>query len=142
MIERLMIQFLRAILVVVRGRYALRKGLIPYRWDERISLIIPKKSYLCNRLVPLMGGSMAYSNVNPSFSLLLCAFLSSLVFFMLVSAAPTSLMLKRAFPNHGMELREMDMQRHGRMLQSSVVNLPVNDTIQARHCIERQNCCL
>ncbi|XP_019452719.1 PREDICTED: aspartic proteinase-like protein 2 [Lupinus angustifolius] len=65
---------------------------------------------------------------------MLAVFLSSLLFFMLVSAAPTFLTLQRALPNHGMELnqlREMDIHRHGRMLQSSVINLPVNGTFQA-----------
>ncbi|KAE9589127.1 putative nepenthesin [Lupinus albus] len=76
---------------------------------------------------------MAYSC---SFTLLsqsrIIVFLSLLVFCMLISASPKSLMLKRVFPNYGMELsglREMDMKRHGRMLlNSSVVTLPVNGT--------------
>ncbi|KAE9589152.1 putative nepenthesin [Lupinus albus] len=72
-----------------------------------------------------------------SFTLLLSqssmiVFLFLLVSSMLVSASPKSLMLKRVFPNYGMELsglREMDMKRHGRMLlNSSVVTLPVNGT--------------
>ncbi|KAE9608272.1 hypothetical protein Lalb_Chr08g0233691 [Lupinus albus] len=59
-------------------------------------------------------------------------FLSFAVFFVLASAVPTSLMLKRAFPNHGTELtqlRDIDMQRHGRFLQSSAVNFPLNGSI-------------
>ncbi|XP_019443419.1 PREDICTED: aspartic proteinase-like protein 2 isoform X2 [Lupinus angustifolius] len=62
---------------------------------------------------------------------MLAIVLSSLVFVVLVSAAPTSLTLKRAFPNHGMnlsQLRAMDMKRHGRILQASVVNFPVYGT--------------
>ncbi|KAF1870281.1 hypothetical protein Lal_00003487 [Lupinus albus] len=54
------------------------------------------------------------------------------VFFVLVSVVPTPLMLKRTFPNHGtklIQLREIDMQRHGRFLQSSVVNLPATGFI-------------
>ncbi|XP_019452718.1 PREDICTED: aspartic proteinase-like protein 2 isoform X2 [Lupinus angustifolius] len=62
---------------------------------------------------------MAYSSV----------FLSMLVFFMVVSAAPTSLVLKRSFPNNGMKLNkllEMDLHRHARMRQSHIVTLPVH----------------
>ncbi|OIW01730.1 hypothetical protein TanjilG_03868 [Lupinus angustifolius] len=75
--------------------------------------------------------AMAYSTVNPSFASMLAVFLSLLVFFMLVSAAPTSLTLKRSFPNHGMELsklREMDMKSHRRMSQSHIVSLLVHGT--------------
>ncbi|OIW01747.1 hypothetical protein TanjilG_03885 [Lupinus angustifolius] len=75
--------------------------------------------------------AMAYSTVNHSFTSMMVVFLSLLVFFMLVSAAPTSLTLKRSFPNHGMELsklREMDMKRHRKMPQSHVVSLPVHGT--------------
>ncbi|KAE9589813.1 hypothetical protein Lalb_Chr21g0312901 [Lupinus albus] len=111
------------------------KRLIPYPWHEKILLVVPKKTYLCNRLELVQGSGMTYSHVSPSFSLLLSplnVFLSIVVFFMLVSAAPTSLTLK-SVPNHGMELtqlREMDMQRHGRMLQSILIKLPVDGATQ------------
>ncbi|KAE9589811.1 hypothetical protein Lalb_Chr21g0312881 [Lupinus albus] len=92
---------------------------------------------------------MAYSHISLSFNLLLSAltvFLSTVVFFMLFSAAHISLTLK-SVPNHGMELTEImeiDMQRHGKMLQSTFVKLPGHGTTTnpRRHYIEGQNICL
>ncbi|CAL0321217.1 unnamed protein product [Lupinus luteus] len=140
MIEKSRDRFL-GVTIVGRGSHTPRNGLIYYIWDDGIPLVAPTKYYLCNRLVFLRGYGMVYSYVNPSFSFLVSVFLYSLVFFiMLVHTTPTSLLLKRSFLNHGMNLtaiREIDMQRHG-----SIVTSTSYSTQARRYYIKRQNCCL
>ncbi|KAE9589142.1 putative nepenthesin [Lupinus albus] len=71
---------------------------------------------------------MAYS--------MLFVFLSSLVLCMFLSEAAEAaktLTLKRSFPNHGKkltEIMELDIQRHRRILKSTVVDLPVGGATQ------------
>ncbi|CAL0321220.1 unnamed protein product [Lupinus luteus] len=143
MTERSRNRFLGAT-IVGRGNHTYQKRLIYYIWDDGISLVASKKSYLYNRLVFLRGNGMAYSHVNSSVSFLVSLSLYSLVFFiMLVHKTPASLMLNRSFPNQRMnltEMRKIDMQRHGRILQSSIFQLPI--LLKLGDIILRQNYCL